>query len=115
MRLSDVREIVPMMSLEGIESGGKTCRGLLNLRGEILPVFDLSGPDAPLAPSRFILVSRAGHDPIGLIADDVVDFLSVPEGQVVSRLVGDARTVLVARVGDELIPVIEPADVLRAG
>lgn len=115
MRLSDVHEIVPMMSLEGIEGGGGNCRGLVNLRGEIIPVFDLSGPDAALAPSRFILVSRAGQDPIGLIADDVVDLLSVPEGQVVSRVVGDARSVVVARIDDELIPVIEPADVLRAG
>lgn len=113
MRLSDVREIVSLMALSEPPGRGGNCRGVANLRGEMIPVFDLGGPSARLSPSRVILVARAGADIVGLIVDDVQDVVHVPDEHLAIRPVGGGRSALVVRVDDEILNVMEPQDVLQ--
>lgn len=109
MRISEVREIVPLMALGDAGLGGSArCRGLLNLRGESIPVFDLSGPESPLLPTRLILITSLQGSPVGLVVDEVHDVVDVPAADVSRRPVGPGRELLVARVGEELLPVLEP-------
>lgn len=113
VRLSDIREIVSLMALSQVDEQHGSCRGMANLRGEIIPVFDLTGPDAPLSPSRFILVSRAGEHPIGLIVDEIHDVVSVPADQIAERPSGNGHSSFVARLDGRLLSVLEPALALR--
>jgi purine-binding chemotaxis protein CheW len=70
IRLEEVREIVPLMALAEVEGRRGLCRGMVNLRGQMIPVFDLAGPDARLSPSRVIVVTRMSNENVGLLVDE---------------------------------------------
>jgi chemotaxis signal transduction protein len=113
VRLSVIQEIVSLMALTEIDERRGLCRGMANLRGESIPVFDLSGPRERLSPSRFIVMARVHGQTIGLIVDEVHDVVTVPEAQLSPRPVGEGSSILVARLDDELMSILEPAYVLR--
>ncbi len=113
MRLSDIREVVSLMALTAIDGGrGGTCRGVANLRGEMIPVFDMMDADAPLAPTRVIVVTRLGSEHIGLLVDDVTDVIGIPEDHVAVRNVGGGRTSTIVRMDDVVMTVMEPGDAI---
>ncbi len=116
MRLADIREVVSFMELtpiDGMHAG--PCRGIVNLRGEMLPVFDLAGPNAPLVPSRVIVVARNRNEHVGLLVDDVTDVLTVPDEHVAIRNVGNGRTSTMVRINDVIMTVLEPSDAIGPG
>ncbi len=113
VRLTDIREIVSMMALAEAPGSAGLCRGVANLRGEMIPVFDLGGPLARLTPSRVILVARAGEEIVGLLVDDVHDVVTVPDEHVADKPVGGGRTATMVRLGDEVLTVMDPRDALR--
>jgi purine-binding chemotaxis protein CheW len=113
VRLSDLREVVPLMALAEIEERRGLCRGIANLRGEIVPVFDLSGPDARLTPTRVILITRVADQVIGLVVDDVLDVITVQRDAVVQRAIGDSTFATIVRLGEDVLSVLEPADAIR--
>ena len=113
VRVSDIQEIVSLMALTEVPEQKGLCRGVVNLRGEIIPVFDLSGPRARLSPSRFILMSPVNGHTIGLIVDDVHDVVAVEAAQIATRPVGGGGSILVVRLEDALLSVLDPAEVLR--
>ena len=113
MRLSDVREVISLMQLTArdVERHG-TCRGVANLRGEMIPVFDMANADAPLAPSRVIVVTRLGSEHVGLLVDDVTDVIGIPDEHVAVRNVGNGRTSTIVRMDDVIMTVMEPSDAI---
>jgi purine-binding chemotaxis protein CheW len=113
VRLGDIREIVSLMALAEPPGRAGLCRGVANLRGEMIPVFDLGGAEAKLAPSRVILVARAGADIVGLIVDDVHNVVDVSDEDLAVRPVGGGRFATMVRVDDEILSVMEIEDALR--
>lgn len=113
VRLSDVREIVSLMALADVDGCRGRCRGMANLRGEMVPVFDLAGPDARLSPSRVIIMARVDGHTVGLVVDDVQDVVSVADDQVAERPAGGGGSVTVVRMENEILGVLEPADAIR--
>jgi purine-binding chemotaxis protein CheW len=107
VRVSDVEEIVSLRALTHVERGRSRFRGMANLRGELLPVFDLTSPTARLSPSRFVLVARSTEGPVGLIVDEVHDVIVVDHDSLAHRPIGAGRTATVARVEDEVLSVLE--------
>lgn len=107
-RVRDLDEIVPLIALSPIEGPSGSCRGMANLRGTIVPVFDLDGPEARLSPSRCILVCRTDEGLVGLIVDDIDAVIDVPRQEISTRTIAPGRVVTLARLGEELVPVIEP-------
>ncbi len=114
VRLADVSEIVAMVALSAEDSALGNFRGLLNLRGEAVPVFDLRGPNAPLASSRFILVSQADTNPIGVIVDDVHGVVTVASERLARRTVDRECSVDCAEIDGQLLTVIQPTEAARA-
>lgn len=112
LHIDTVREIVAMMAVEEMDERTGRCRGMVNLRGDVVPVFDATDPDAPLDPQRFIVISPVGDAPVGLVVDDVLDVVAVAEEGIVERPVGPGRTARLVRIDRDLLPVLEPADVV---
>lgn len=113
MRLSDIREVVSLMALARIDGvHGGACRGVANLRGEMIPVFDLAGADAPLAPTRVIVVVKHGTEHVGLLVDDVTDVIGIPNDHVAVRNVGGGRMSTMVRMDDVIMTVMEPGDAI---
>lgn len=114
IRLGEVQEILSLMALVPVEEAAGACRGMANLRGETLPVFDASGPDALLSPSRFVLVTRVDDVPVGLIVDEVHDVLTIESDRIKLRPIGAGRVTEVISVDGELLTVLSPRTALSA-
>ena len=113
VRASAIQEIVSLMALTPIDGAPGSCRGLANLRGETIPVFDPEGRDALLSPSRFILVARVDGAPVGLLVDDVHEVVVVPRDWLAAVPIGGGASVEAVRLGEDLVTVLDPADVVR--
>lgn len=113
--LDEVVEIIPMLALSHVDGQSHLCRGVANLRGELIPVFDLTGPDAPLHPSRFILIARADEILVGLIVDDVHDVLGIEDERLLHRPLGGGRSSLIVNVDGAAMAVINPAEAVGYG
>ncbi|MBL8619390.1 MAG: chemotaxis protein CheW [Deltaproteobacteria bacterium] len=113
VRIRDVSEVVPVMTLTDIGNLSSDCRGMLNLRGEMIPIFAVEGPaDAGLELHQLILVARCGDEPLGLVVDDVVDVVVIPDEQVALRRIGGGKVGTFGRLGDAVLPVLDPSSVL---
>src|SRR5262249_24893622 len=112
IRISDIQEIVSMMMLTPVEGQTGACRSMANLRGLIVPVFDLSGPAAHLTPSRFILICPVAGSTFGFIVDEVYDVVRLPQEALSTQPIGGGRTIVITRIGDEALSVLEPRDAL---
>lgn len=113
VRIRDIAEVVPVMTLTDISNFSAGCRGMLNLRGEMIPIFsvvDASSPELEL--HQLILVARCGDEPLGLVVDDVIDVVVIPDEQVAVRRIGGGRVATFGRLEDAVLPVLDPTTVL---
>lgn len=78
---ADVRELVRAARLTPLPRAPDVVEGLLNLRGELLPVLDLRRrfrlPPRPLSPSEHFIVTRAGHRTVVLRVDRAEGLLAL--------------------------------------
>jgi purine-binding chemotaxis protein CheW len=82
--IATVREIVMVPEITPVPETGRFVRGIINLRGRILPVLDLAprlglgtGPTPP--DGRILVVEHDREHPIGLLVDDASEVLRVPD------------------------------------
>ena len=86
--IMDVREIRGWTAATPLPHAPDYMRGVINLRGSILPIVDLSarfrlGPTTPTSRHVVIVVDVQGKL-AGLLVDAVCDILAVADGQVQS-------------------------------
>ncbi|PKM42224.1 MAG: chemotaxis protein CheW [Firmicutes bacterium HGW-Firmicutes-8] len=77
-----VREIINMQELTAIPKSAEYIKGIINLRGRIIPVFDLAGKfmleSKPVAKSTRIVVVEVRGLTVGMIVDVVSEVLMIP-------------------------------------
>ncbi len=112
VRLKDVREILPMVALQDLSLEGPDCIGMLNLRGEIIPVFELKSSPEGLLPSHFILVTGVAPDSIGIVVHSVADVLTLDSSTLSTQTIRE-KSLTVARIEHRVIPILEPEKVIR--
>ena len=86
-----VREIIGMMSINRVPKAASYVRGVINLRGRVIPVVDLRRrfglpPEEPTEQTVIIVVQRNDGTReliIGLIVDEVQEVLNIPGDQIV--------------------------------
>ena len=91
--LKYIKEIIRMASLSRIDELPAFVRGVINLRGESLPVVDFvdragGEPTAITLRSR-IMVMRMGEVSFGLLVDDVIETLAVDRSQISGNVQSD--------------------------
>jgi purine-binding chemotaxis protein CheW len=82
-----VREIVIVPEITPVPESGEFIRGIINLRGRIIPVMDLGRRlglrEAPRDRSGRILIAEdGGSHLIGLLVDEASEVLRVPEANL---------------------------------
>ncbi len=81
---ADVRELVRAARLTPLPRAPDVVEGLLNLRGELLPVLDLRRrfrlPARPLSPMDHFIVARAGPRTVALRVDRAEGLLRLEPG-----------------------------------
>jgi purine-binding chemotaxis protein CheW len=80
-----VREIVMVPEITPVPDSGEFIRGIINLRGRILPVLDLGlrlglGPGPRDRSGRIVVVEPERQQFLGLLVDEASEVLRIPEG-----------------------------------
>lgn len=125
--LATVREIVKVPALTEVPRGGPHLHGVMHLRGEVLPVYDvkvrlrlraevapLAGPtDAPRS-ARVVLVKDLAGD-AGILVDEVHEVVRLlPSALEPAPALGAERVLVngLARRGERLYILLDPNQVL---
>jgi purine-binding chemotaxis protein CheW len=113
LRVEAIVEVLRMVALRPLPDSAPWIVGMMNMRGKGVPVMDLryrlGMTPRPFTVDMIIVVAQADGRTMGLIADEAVEFLSLPpesirpiEGQQSGILTG------VAHAGDRLIMLLDP-------
>ena len=120
--IDSVREIVMVPEITPVPESGRFVRGIINLRGRILPVLDLGdrlglGPGPTDGSGRILVVEHQGRHPLGLLVDEASEVLRVapelvgpPPELAVGALSGSVKAV--ARIDERLILLLELGRIL---
>jgi len=121
--IQQVREVLKMTRITPLPRSLEFVEGVINLRGEVLPVVDLRkrfglGTTNRDDHNRIIIVEISGSD-VGLIVDSVSEVVRLPENSIHSSpgSVAGARTDLIKAVGkkdDRLIIILDLEKILSS-
>jgi chemotaxis signal transduction protein len=115
LELATVREIVPAMQLARPPGVAGACRGIANVRGETIPVFDMARRDGPLSDSQLIVLAATGTGGlIGIVVDDVLDVVQLESGRVTAHPAGLGRHVRSVHLAGGTLSVLTPREVIDA-
>jgi purine-binding chemotaxis protein CheW len=116
--ITRVQEIIRYTEPRSVASQTPWVRGVINLRGKIVPVCDLAerlGLTLERPEAAKIVIVETGVGTAGVIVDDVDEVLTVSSEQLEDVPTADAGYVdAVAKVGDRLAILLNP-DGLFAG
>lgn len=110
--VGQVREIVRYSEPRPVASDVPWMRGVISLRGRLVPVHDLAArlglatADATAGPSseaKLVIVETA-DEPVGVLVDDVVEVLTISDAQLEPVPSGSGW---IARVGDRLVLLLD--------
>jgi purine-binding chemotaxis protein CheW len=110
-----VREIVMVPQITPVPDVGPFIRGVINLRGRIVPVMDLAlrlgFGRGPSHPDGRILVVEHNREQLGLLAEDASEVLRIPAEAVSAppELAGGGSGAVrgVARLADRMLLVLD--------
>ena len=106
-----VHEVVRAVAVAPLPSGPEVVKGMINLRGRIVPVFDVRqrfrARPVPLHPDHHFVIAQAGPRAVALWVDRATDIVDVPAEQVDAAAVppGTQYVAGVARLPDGLLVI----------
>ncbi len=119
-----VREIRGWTEATALPQAPSFVRGLINLRGVVLPIVDLADrlglPPSAATARNVIIVAQIGTQQVGLLVDEVSDILTVTNESIqpVPDLGSDAAKVFVRgliAIDGRMISLVSLDDVLPVG
>jgi purine-binding chemotaxis protein CheW len=111
-----VHEVVARLPVHPLPDMPPHLLGVVRLRGELVPVLDVAPAlDLRLEGGRppAVLVTGEEGARVGIAADSVSDVMTVPPGAFRTAPRGGGYLVGVARVGEQLVNLIDLAEILR--
>ena len=118
--IADVHEIIRYTEPRSVASSVGWIRGVISLRGKIVPVYDLAtrlgeGRDADRPPQKIVIV-ETDERMAGVIVDDVTEVLTIDCASVEPvPSAAEASIDSIARVEDRLIVLLSPAGLFGGG
>ncbi len=114
--ISTVHEIIRYTEPRSVVSDVPWVRGVIGLRGKIIPIYDLASRMAlPVADADFgkIVIVETGAEQVGVMVDDVEEVLTVTAEQLedVPSAEGDSIDAI-AKIGDRLVILLNPEGLL---
>jgi purine-binding chemotaxis protein CheW len=116
--IQQVHEIIRYSEPRSVASRVPWVRGVISLRGRIVPVFDLAarlGIQSELSEHTKIVIVEAGAETAGVIVDGVEEVLTVTDAQI-EDVPGADMTLIeaIARIGERLVVLLKPSTILSA-
>lgn len=117
--ITQVHEIIRYTEPRTVASDLDWVRGVISLRGKIVPVYDLAsrlGVASELKESAKIVIVETTTDMAGVIVDDVEEVLTVDDGQIEDvPAAGDESIEAIAKIDDRLVILLNPAGLFATG
>ena len=110
--IAAVHEIIRFSEPRSVASDAAWVRGVIGLRGKIIPIFDLAarvGVPAPdSAPGKIVIVDT-GTDQVGVTVDEVLEVLTVTSTQLENVPTANANFIeAIAKIEDRLVILLNP-------
>jgi purine-binding chemotaxis protein CheW len=121
--ITHVHEIIRYAEPRTVASTDPTVRGVISLRGKILPVFDLLGrlglarhDGAEGTVEANIVIVESDAEMAGVICDEVEEVITVDPEQLEEAPSAD-RTAIdgIAKIDDRLVVLLNPHGIVAAG
>ena len=113
--IQQVHEIIRYAQPRSVASRVEWVRGVISLRGRIVPVYDLAarlGVSSELSDQTKIVIVESGDETAGVIVDDVDEVLTIEDAQI-DEVPGSEGTLIdsIAKVGDRLVVLLKPSTI----
>ena len=113
--ITHVQEIIRYTEPRGVAAQTPWVKGVISLRGKIVPVYDLASRlhlSITSEPSKIVMV-ESGELMAGIIVGDVEEVLTLTSDDLDEvPAAGAACIKAIAKVGDRLIVLLDPAGIL---
>jgi purine-binding chemotaxis protein CheW len=110
--ITQVHEIIRWTDPRSVASDDAWVRGVISLRGKIVPVYDLAarlGLTAERPEHAKIVIVQTGTDMAGVIVDDVEEVLTVDVEQLDTvPAAGDPAIEAIAKIEQRLVVLLDP-------
>ncbi len=110
--IQQVHEIIRYSEPRSVASRTDWVRGVISLRGRIVPVFDLAarlGLSSEVTEQSKIVIVESGSETAGVIVDGVEEVLTIDEDQVEDVPGADTALIkAIAKLGDRLVVLLKP-------
>jgi purine-binding chemotaxis protein CheW len=116
--IQQVHEIIRYSEPRSVASRADWVRGVISLRGRIVPVYDLAarlGLPSELTEHTKIVIVEAGNETAGVIVDGVEEVLTVEDGQLQEAPGADTTLIeSIAKIADRLVVLLKPSAIFTA-
>jgi purine-binding chemotaxis protein CheW len=118
--ITQVHEIIRYTEPRSVASSDPSVRGVISLRGKILPVYDLATRlgvehDAVAVSEAKIVIVETASDMAGVIVDDVEEVITIDAEQIGEAPIAGGRAIDgIAKVGDRLVVLLDPEGIVGA-
>jgi purine-binding chemotaxis protein CheW len=107
-----VHEIIRFTEPRSVASDAAWVRGVIGLRGKIIPIFDLASrvglPGADRDPGKIVIVDT-GTDQVGVMVDEVEEVLTVSSEQLERVPTANLDFIeAIAKIDDRLVILLNP-------
>jgi purine-binding chemotaxis protein CheW len=111
--IGSVHEIIRFTEPRTVASDAAWIRGVIGLRGKIIPIFDLAGrmelEAVGTVPGKIVIV-ESGTGQVGVMVDDVEEVLTVGSDQLADVPTANSEAIeAIAKIGDRLVILLNPA------
>jgi purine-binding chemotaxis protein CheW len=111
--IGSVHEIIRFTEPRTVASDTAWIRGVIGLRGKIIPIFDLASRmelDAGGTVPGKIVIVESGTGQVGVMVDDVEEVLTVGSEQLEDVPTANSEAIeAIAKIGDRLVILLNPA------
>jgi purine-binding chemotaxis protein CheW len=116
--IQQVHEIIRYSEPRSVASRAHWVRGVISLRGRIVPVYDLAarlGLASELTEQTKIVIVEVGSETAGVIVDGVEEVLTVEDEQLQEAPGADTTLIeSIAKIDDRLVVLLKPSAILSA-
>ncbi|NEX45296.1 purine-binding chemotaxis protein CheW [Rhodobacter sp. ETT8] len=122
--IAGVTEIVGMQRIMPIPDMPRYLRGVINLRGKVIPLMDVrlrfEMPERDYDDRTVIIVMEVEDAPVGLIVDGVREVREIPPAQIdrrgqISRSGARSTIAGIAQVGERVAVLLDPSVLVSDG
>ncbi len=109
--IGSVHEIIRFSEPRSVASDVPWIRGVIGLRGRIIPIFDLAarmGLDTNSQPGKIVIV-ESGTGQVGVMVDEVEEVLTVSSEQLEDVPTANSEAIeAIAKIDDRLVILLNP-------